>query len=85
MGMSQSYVSDVLNGKKSPSVDFCLKLAEALGETPEEVLRIAEVLPPLPDESDPALVEAIEILRQFSPSKRRDALKYLRFLRESKD
>ena len=81
MGISQSYLSDVINGKKPPSVEFCHKLADALGETPEHVLRLAGVLPPLPDSDDPILTEAVELLRQLSPHKRLDGLKYLRYLR----
>lgn len=84
-GLSQVSVSGVIAGSRPATCDFCIKIATALGETPEHVLRLAGILPPLQDGDDPALTEAIELLHQLSPNKHQDALKYLRFLSQADD
>lgn len=45
MGVSRQAVSDVLNQKRNPGGDFARKLAWALHIPPEDVFRMAGILP----------------------------------------
>lgn len=84
-GLSQSSVSKTLSGERSASINFCNKIAHALGESPEKVLRLAGILPTAL-EDDPTLREAIDLLRNLPPSQYKEALRFLRFLYQaSKD
>jgi len=47
-GFSQSLASDVLNEKADPSANFVISVANALGESPEALLRLAGHLPDAP-------------------------------------
>ena len=76
-GISQTFISQVLSGDASPSVNFCYKIAQALGEAPEKVLRLAGILAPAPE--DNTLQELIELARSLLPEDREELLKYARF------
>lgn len=79
--ISHALVSKVLAGKMPPSADFCLKVARALGESPDWLLRLAGLLPPaanVPDD-DPLVRELLEIVRRLSPEDRREILQFARF------
>lgn len=78
-GISQPLVSQTLSGDVPPSADFCIKVAQALGEAPEKVLRMAGILPPAL-EDDPTLAEIQDLVRNLPPSQRKDVLRYIRFL-----
>ena len=60
-GVVPSTISMVINGYNEPSMEFCVKVAEALNESAIDVLRVAGHLPPLP----PAVVAEDEALRLF--------------------
>jgi transcriptional regulator with XRE-family HTH domain len=80
-GISHTLISRTLSGDMPASADFCIKIAQALGESPEKVLRLAGILLPLPDsEDDPTLSEAIDTLRNLPPNQRKEALRYIRYL-----
>lgn len=80
-GISHTLISRTLSGDMPASADFCIKVAQALGESPEKVLRLAGILPLLPDsEDDPTLSEAIDTLRNLPPNQRKEALRYIRYL-----
>ena len=49
-GLVPSYMSMVMNSQKQPSTGFCVKVATALGMSPERVLRIGGYLPPVTEE-----------------------------------
>lgn len=80
IGMSRPFVTRVLNGERAPSVEFCNRVASALGESPEKLLRLAGILPtsPAPDDS-PTLQEIVELARNLSPEDQSDVLEYIRF------
>ena len=59
--MVPSTISMVINEYNDPSPEFCLKVAQALGESPMDVLRLGGYLPALP----PAVVDEDEALRLF--------------------
>lgn len=46
--MSHTQVSNVISGNRTITFDFCAAIAKPLGKTPEEVFRLAGLLPPLP-------------------------------------
>jgi transcriptional regulator with XRE-family HTH domain len=77
--VSQPSISRVLAGERNATADFCVKVAQALGESPEKLLRLAEILPPLPFSDDPAIEEITELVKNMSPQNRQDVLKYVRF------
>lgn len=81
-GFNHSFVSKTLAGDRSPSKDFCLKVAQALGEAPEKLFRLAGILPP--SEDDPTIAELNDMIRNMPPEQRREMLKYARFLSQRK-
>lgn len=84
-GFSQSFVSKTLAGERNPSVDFCIKIAQTLDETPEKILRLAGILPAAPAADDSTLQELIELARNLPPEDRQELLKYARFRYQQHD
>ena len=78
-GLSMASLSDVLNGIYRPGPDMCTAIAQALGEPPEKVFRLAGLLPPLPAAEDELLPELIEIFKRLTPEKRREVSDYARW------
>ncbi len=77
--ISHTWISNVLSGQRPPTWDFCAAIAGALDESPEDVFRLAGLLPTLP----PAVEEeeeAIRILRTLPPDVRAIAIRILRSL-----
>ena len=58
-----STVSRVFSRQQNPGLDFCIGVARALDLPPEDVLRRAGLLPPLP----PSVTEEREIVTQVGP------------------
>jgi transcriptional regulator with XRE-family HTH domain len=77
----QSTVSSVISGNRKAGADFCVKVAQALNESPEKLLRLAGILPPASE--DATLQELIDLARSLPPGQRKEALRYLRFLYQS--
>ena len=77
--MSHVLVSKVISGDMKPSADFCIKVAYALEEPPEKLLRMAEILPPGPTSDDAALQELLDLARNLSPEDRQELLNFARF------
>ena len=65
-GVSHALVSDVLNEKAAASPNFCLSVADALGERPENLLRLAGHLPPMPPSAD-GEQEVLDAYRRLPP------------------
>lgn len=78
-GLSNSLVSKTLSGKMNVSITFCYKVAHALGESPEKLLRLAGILPPSPASEDDTLQELIELARSLPPEDQKEILEYVRF------
>lgn len=76
-GLSRPFVSRVLSGDLGPSVNFCHKVAAALGESPEKVLRLAGILATASE--DDTLQELMELARALPPEDRTELLDYARF------
>jgi len=79
-GVSISQTTDVLNERANPGAEFCIAVARALGNPPEEMLRLGGILPPLPptvaDEH-----EAIDLFRRLSAELRQAIINTMRNLR----
>lgn len=74
-GLSQTAISSVLSGERKAGWDFCAAVAEAMGEMPERVLRLAGLLQPLQaGEGDVTLRELIEIARRLPREERLELL-----------
>ncbi len=78
--ISQAAVSSVLSGSRNAGADFCIKVAQAIGESPEKLLRLAGILPPLSPSEDSMLQELMELARTLPPGQRQHVLDYIRFL-----
>jgi len=87
IGVSHSYISQVLTGKLAPSASFIVKTSSVIGIPPDNLLRIAGVIPEnamLPNILDKETAkEVIELFSNLPPEKRAEALRYLRFLSQS--
>lgn len=82
--ISQAFVNRVLSGDLSPSINFCNKVAQALGEPPEKLLRLAGILPTSPASEDEQLIrEVLDILKNMSPDQRKELLRYAHYLFKS--
>jgi transcriptional regulator with XRE-family HTH domain len=82
-GVSQTAVSGTLSGERKAGCDFCIKIAYALGESPEKVLRLAGILPSPPASDDSTLAELHDLIQNLPPAQRKEALRYLKFLYQS--
>lgn len=85
-GYSQSFVSKTLSGERRISVKFCTKAAEALGESPDTLLRLAGILPPTSPASpsdNPTLQEIVELARNLPLKQLKELLRYTRYLYQS--
>ena len=82
--ISNALVSRIMTGDMPPSADFCIKVAQALGESPVLVLVLAGILPPQAPDDDSTLQETVELLRNLPPEQRQQALDYIRFLYQNR-
>ncbi|NJN96561.1 MAG: helix-turn-helix domain-containing protein [Anaerolineales bacterium] len=78
-GISHSLISKVFSDDMPPSADFCIKIASALSESPEKVLRLAGILPSSPASDNDTLQELIELARNLPPEDQKELLDYARF------
>lgn len=75
-GMVPSTISMVISGHNRPSMEFCVKIATALGESPDHVLRMAGHLDPAPSPVSRE-DEALAAFRQIPAAYRDLALRVL--------
>jgi transcriptional regulator with XRE-family HTH domain len=76
MGASEGMVSMVLRGERKPGPDFCNGIAKAFGIPPEEVFRMAGLLPALPEQDDELARQLVESFKLLPIEKRREVLSY---------
>jgi transcriptional regulator with XRE-family HTH domain len=85
IGVSQPFISRVLNGETPPSVNFCHKVASALGEPPEKLLRLAGILSSVSSDNV-TLDELADIVRNLPSEAQQELLDFARFkLRQNKN
>ena len=78
--ISQSYLSMMWTGTRSPSAEVCKGIARALGYPQEIVFRKAGLLDdPPPPGRDPDIQLAIHLLANLPPEARKEALEYIQF------
>jgi len=70
VGITSGGMSQIMTRKILPSSDFCVAVAQALGVPPEQVFRLAGLLPQLPNQDDPTLPKLIELINRLSPARR---------------
>jgi transcriptional regulator with XRE-family HTH domain len=75
-GVSTGSLSNVLSGKRKAGPDICRAIAQAFGAPPEQVFRLAGLLPELPAQEDELLGQVTETYKRLSPEKRREVLEY---------
>jgi plasmid maintenance system antidote protein VapI len=78
-GVSQAAISSTISGDRKAGADFCVKVAHALGESPEKVLRLADILPMSPTSDNATLQELIELAQNLPLEDQDELLKYARF------
>ena len=77
-GLSPSAVSKVVSRERNPGFDFCVNIAKPLGMEPEEVLRLAELLPPLPGiDGDASIAKTVDVMRRLRPQVREEVVAYV--------
>jgi transcriptional regulator with XRE-family HTH domain len=81
-GFSEARVSQVCRGWK-PGIKFCMSIAEPLGLSPYDVLRLAGLALPVKLD-DPMKQELLEAFSALSPEERRLAIRIIRVLRNGK-
>ncbi len=81
-GLSSAHMSNVLNEKQKPGIDFCLGVANAFGEPEEEVIRMAGLISPLPHPEDMTLQEIYEAAKHITKEERIMVLKMIKGLRK---
>lgn len=78
--LSQTAISTVLSGERLPGWDFCAAIARPLEVTPEDVLRLAGLLPNLLGPSDDLLIRQLsERFNQLSFDRRQRVLEFVKF------
>ena len=82
-GLSQAFISLVLAGQREVSDNFAEKIAETLEVDVETIWALAGKSRPTTEDKE--LNEALELLRQMTPERRKEALRYLRFLHAKKN
>lgn len=78
-GLSHSLVSKTLAGERKVTITFCYKIAQALDQPPDKLLRLAGILPTWPASEDATLQELIELARTLPPEDQKEILEYVRF------
>lgn len=78
IGMMPSGVSRIMSGENSPSFEFCVGVARAFKVAPEDVLRRAGLLPPLPQiDGDASIAKTLEVMKRLTPQEREEVLAYV--------
>lgn len=77
--ISRPLISQVLAGTRNPTADFCIKVAQALSEPPEKVLKLAGILPTSPASEDSTLEELMQLARSLPSEDQKEILEYVRF------
>ena len=71
-GVSQAQVNNVINEAANAGADFCVSVARALDHSPEEIMRLAGILPPRPERD--RYLEAMESIWGRLPNERKGDL-----------
>jgi len=72
--VSKGTISDILNERRRPGLDVCVAIARALKYPPEDVLRIAGLLPPDKGLGDLSIRQLLEVARELTQEERAELL-----------
>jgi len=76
-GVDNSTISRVLDGSRSPTFDFCAAIARPLEERPEEVFRLAGLLPAHRGSEEERVIRELEdIARELGPEEQQRVTEY---------
>ncbi len=86
-GVSHTTIANVLSGERKPTVNVCKGIARALNIPTEDVLRLAGMLPQLPDDWEGQYKQICDQLKHLSPRAREDVVAYVtyRYQQEQKN
>jgi len=75
-GLSSGSIAHVLRGERGAGFDVCSGIARALELPPEEIYRLAGLLPRLEagTEADPTIQAVLDRLKYLTPEERQEAL-----------
>lgn len=80
-GLHKGSISNVINGRRKPSVNFVLAVARALRVKPEEVYQAAGLLPAKPaPHDDETINELIKLVQRLPEDKQQEVINYTRYL-----
>lgn len=77
-GVSQGAIAHVINGRRNPGPELCEGVARAFKIPPEDVFRIAGLLPPAREE-DPTDDELLFLYDQLSEEEQAEIREWIRF------
>lgn len=78
--LGNSTITRILNRTRNAGPDVCTAIAQALGEPPEKIFRLAGILPPAASEDDPTYTELTDLAHVLTPQERREVIYYINFL-----
>lgn len=82
-GLNSGYISQVMNGVRSPGVEFCAALARAFNMRDSDVMKVAGLVSSnAPDDQPPSLRELISRFAQLSDADQENVLRIVRSLNE---
>ena len=85
MGYTGTWVSNIMTQRDPPSVKFCNMLAKVYHEPPENILRMAGLIP---EKSEPPKTkvfnELVDILQRLEEDKLQNVVDFARFQLEKK-
>ena len=78
-GLSRTVISDVLSNKVSPGYEFCIAVGKALHVPGDHIMRIAGLLPPLPERTQQT-EQLVYLFERLNEKDRQTVLDMMQFL-----
>ena len=83
-GLSRTAISDVISGKTGPGYHLCVSIGTALELPPENIMRVAGLLPPYPD-IDEDIKQILDSVAKLPKSDQKDVLAFIRMKRRLRE
>ena len=83
-GLSRTVISDVLSNKVSPGYEFCIAVGKALHVPGDHIMRIAGLLPPIPEQTQ-QIEQLVYLFNKMDPRQRDLLLSQARWILETHD
>lgn len=78
-GLSRTVISDVLSNKVSPGYEFCIAVGKALHVPGDHIMRIAGLLPPIPEQTQ-QIEQLVYLFERLNEKDRQTILDMMQFL-----